>query len=540
MKYIRPLAVALLCCLLLTVPAMAVSTASGISGSATVASDGSCRVDLTVTLQLDAATEGLTFPLPLDAEEVQLNGQKADTHISDGKLLVALHSLPAGRHSFALRYTLPCVVVTEKQETKLSLLLLSGFSLPIEALDFTVSLPGAITGRPLFFSGYYGESIRLNTTVTENVLVGATTQTLKDHETLRLDMPVDGALFTLRDPSALSWWDWATLVTAGLAMVYFFLTLMPKFYRHGRSYTPPEGITAGEVGCCLTGSGTDLSMMVLSWAQLGYLQLEMDKRGRVLLHKRMEMGNERSYHEGRIFQILFGRRDTVDATATHYTRIYRKVAGRSPLQSQLYTPRSGDTRIFMGLCCLAGLCGGIQLGASSVIWMILLGLAALVLSFGIQSGCKCIPLRSKLPLLVAIGCGCVWILLGVMLDDLGRVIPMVIFQFLAGIFAAYGGKRSQLGQRVLTQLLGLRHHMLHTGSFELQQLQVKNPDYFYELIPYALAMGIDRQFARRFDHRHPLPECLWLRGAPPMTAIKCAARLRRIADVLDQARYRKV
>ena len=180
------------------------------------------------------------------------------------------------------------------------------------------------------------------------------------------------------------------------------------------------------------------------------------------------------------------------------------------------------------------------MGSGSVWLMILLGIVALALSFGIQSGCKCIPLRSKLPLLVAIACGCVWILLGSLLDDLGRVIPMVIFQFAAGVFAAYGGKRSQLGQRVQTQLMGLRHHMIKGGSFELQQLQQKNPNYFYEMIPYALAMGIDRKFARRFDNKTALPECLWLRSTPRMNAQQCAARLRHIADIMDKARYRKV
>lgn len=540
MKYIRLLAVALLCCLMVSIPAMALSAATGISGNATVAADGSCLIDLTVTVQLDTARNDLTFPLPADAAGVTLNGQPAQTSLSDGKLQVALPSLSAGRNTLVLRYSLPCVLQVTEEESLLSLPLLSGFSLPIQQLDLTVTIPGPITGRPVFYSGYYQENIRLNTTITENTLVGSTTEALKDHETLRLDLAVEPGLFTVENASALAWWDWASVVLTALAMAYYCLTLLPKFYRHSRSYTAPEGITAGEVGCCLTGSGTDLSMMVLSWAQLGYLQLEVDKRGRVLLHKQMEMGNERSYHEGRIFQILFGRRETVDATSAHFARIHRKVAGRSPLQKQLYKPRSGDQRIFRALCCAAGVCGGVQLGSGSVFLMILLGLAALVLSFGIQSGCKCIPLRSKLPLLVAVACGCVWILLGSLVDDLGRVIPMVIFQFVAGILAAYGGKRNQLGQRVLTQLLGLRHHMLKAGSFDLQQLQQKNPDYFYEMIPYALAMGIDRQFARRFDNKTPLPECLWLRSAPRMTAQQCAARLRHIADVLDQARYRKV
>lgn len=540
MKYIRYLAVALLCCLMVYIPVMALSTATGISGSAAVAADGSCLVELTVTVQLDTARDNLTFPLPADASQVLLNGQPAQTRTADGKLQVTLPALSAGRHTLLLRYSLPCVLQVTKEQTLLSLPLLSGFSLPIEQLDFTVTIPGPITGRPVFYSGYYQENIRLSTTITENTLVGATTGALKDHETLRLDLAVEPGLFTMEQASLLSWWDWASLLLIALAMAYFCLTLLPRFYRPSRSYTAPEGITAGEVGCCLSGSGTDLSMMVLSWAQLGYLQLEVDRRGRVLLHKQMEMGNERSYHEGRMFQILFGRRETVDGTGAHYTRIFRKVAGRSPLLRQLYKPYSGDQRIFRALCCAAGACCGVQLGAGSVFLMILLGLAALVLSFGIQSGCKCIPLRSKLPLLVAACCGGVWILLGAVLEGLGRVIPMVMFQFLAGVFAAYGGKRSQLGQRVLTQLLGLRHHMLTAGSFDMQLLQQKNPNYFYEMIPYALAMGIDRQFARRFDSKTPLPECLWLRDAPRMTAQQCAARLRGIADVLDKARYRKV
>lgn len=540
MKCIRFLAAAVLCCLLLCVPAQAVSTAAGISGSATVAADGTCLVDLTVTVQLDTARDDLTFPLPTDATDVQLGGQNVKTTISDGKQQVELPSLPAGRHTFVLRYSLSAVVLVEEEQLLLSLPLLSGFSLPIQQLDFSVNLPSPITGKAVFYSGYYQENIRLNTSVTENTLVCSTNEALKDHETLRLEMEVDPGYFTVHSGSLLSKWDWACLVLILLAAAYYALTLLPKFYRRSRSYTAPEGITAGEVGCCLTGSGTDLSMMVLSWAQLGYLQLEVDKRGRVLMHKQMEMGNERSYHEGRIFQILFGRRTTVDSDSNHFTRIHRKVAGRSPLQKQLFRPFSGDVRIFRALCCAAGLCSGAQLGGRSILLAILLGLVGLVLSFGIQSGCKCIPLRSKLPLLVAMICGSVWILLGSLLDKMGEAVPMVLFQFFVGALAAYGGKRSQLGQRVLTQLMGLRHHMLNGGKFELQQLQQKNPNYFYEMIPYALAMGIDRKFARRFDSKTPLPECLWLRSAPTMNPQQCAARLRHIADVLDRARYRKV
>lgn len=540
MKYIRFLAVALMCCLLLNIPVLALSRATDVLGNATVDADGSCLVELTITVQLDSAHANLTFPLPADAKEIRLGGQPAQAKLTDGKLQVQLPELPAGRHTFLVHYRLPAVVRTEKGRTFLSLPLLSSFPLDIDRVEFTVTLPGAITGRPVFFSGYNGENIRLDTSLTGNTLLASTQEQLKGYETLRLELDVEPEMFTVTGASLLSKWDWACLVLIVLAMVYFVLTLMPKFYVRSRSYTAPEGITAGEVGCCLTGSGTDLSMMVLSWAQLGYLQLELDRRGRLLLHKQMEMGNERSYHEGRIFQILFGRRATVDAASAHYARILRKVAGRSPLHKQLYMPRSGDMRIFRILCCGAGLCSGVQMLPGRPFLAFLMGLLALVLSFGLQAGGKCIPLRSKLPLLVALCCGGIWILLGNLTDAMGRAIMMVLFQFLVGLLSAYGGKRSQLGQRVLTQLMGLRHHMLTAHSIDLQQLQQKNPNYFYEMIPYALAMGIDRKFARRFDQKAALPECLWLRDAPKMNPQQCAAKLRQITEILDKARYRKV
>ena len=36
-----------------------------------------------------------------------------------------------------------------------------------------------------------------------------------------------------------------------------------------------------------------------------------------------------------------------------------------------------------------------------------------------------------------------------------------------------------------------------------------NTDYYYELAPYALAMGVDKRFAQRFGHLRQ-PVCNWL------------------------------
>ena len=138
-------------------------------------------------------------------------------------------------------------------------------------------------------------------------------------------------------------------------------------------------------------------------------------------------------------------------------------------------------------------------------------------------------------MLTALGCGTVWIALGLLAGDLQQAIPMVIFQFLAGIAASFGGKRSETGLRYMSQLWGLRRFMTGIGSFDLQQLIQQNPNYYYELAPYALALGVDRSFARRFGKTTLPEESYLLCGAPrEMTAAQFASRLRRAADVLNQ------
>ena len=117
----------------------------------------------------------------------------------------------------------------------------------------------------------------------------------------------------------------------------------------------------------------------------------------------------------------------------------------------------------------------------------------------------------------------------------GTVLPMVVFQFLAGLAAAVGGRRSELGKRSLSQLRGLRHYMLRCDSYELQRLMQANPNYFYELAPYALAMGVERKFAKRFG-KTQLPDCSFL--VTPlqvdMTPVKWMERLRQAADALNE------
>lgn len=519
----RRLIITLLIITLLTTTVFAAGSVQELQSSTVASQDGSCEVTVTVQLRLDESPSDPTFPVPAKAMDISLNGKRVYPTVSGNVRRIDLKDVipGAGICTFVIRYTLENAVSADSSDRlNLKLDLLSGFAYPIEKATFSVTLPGAPASRPALTSTYYQEAIDalMEYTVTDNTITCSFEGDLKDHETLTLTLPVTKAMF----PQSMTMlWrmgtdDVAIILCAVLAFVYWIFTMRNAPPRRGRRAKNPEGITAGELGCCLTGEGMDLTVQVLCWAQMGYLLLQLDDNGRVLLHKRMDMGNERSDWEVRFFRSLFGKRKTVDATGLHYARLYRKAASFHPHIRNYYRSNSGNPLIFRILCAAVGLFGGISLASSfavdtlaTVLLAIPLAIAGCVAAWLIQSAAGVIHLRHWRKLLLGIGCSGIWLLLGILAKEAGIALIVVLIQWLSGLMRAYGGRRSQTGQQLMSQILGLRRHMRQASTETLLLLQERNPDYYYSLAPYALALGVDRLFARHFGDCQ-LPECDYL------------------------------
>ena len=82
--------------------------------------------------------------------------------------------------------------------------------------------------------------------------------------------------------------------------------------------------------------------------------------------------------------------------------------------------------------------------------------------------------------------------------------------------------------------------MHRVSKQELQRILKANPNYFYDLAPYALALGIDKTFARRFG-RLRMVECTYLirSSSGLMTAAEWAAMLHSAVNALD-ARSKRI
>ena len=543
----------LLICMVL--PVYAANTASNVQGVASVSADGSCHVNLTVAIHLDRPVEQLYFPIPDGAKNITLNGSSAKTKRSGGVLQVNLSKIVgsnAGDFTVSIGYSLPDITsVNLDGKPELNLPLLCGFAYPVESLSFTVTLPGMITTTPVFSSGYYQQGVESNMTISVSgaTVTGSVDMELKDLETLTLTMPVTEEMFPgiIQRQWRSNFDNIAMWAFAVLAVVYWLVFLRATPTLRSRSTTSPEGFTAGQLGSLLAGQGTDLTMMVFTWARYGYILIQMSDQGRVYLHKRMEMGNERSAYEQKLFHQLFGKRKMVDGSSFHYAQLRRKAAASAGNTKALYYKFNGNRRLFRVLCAAIGLFAGISLGnalSGNAVLGFLMALIFAILctaaSWIIQDWIRGIHLGGKDNLIAALVCAGVWLGLAALGGDFPIAIAVVLGQFAAGLFCAYGGRKNTSGRQLASQVLGLRIFLRTAPKEQLHRMLTADPDYFFQMAPAAMALGSCEAFAKRFGKRR-LNGCPYLTTGMDghKTALEWYQVMHRAATSLD-ARYKRL
>lgn len=522
---------------------------------ATVSGDGSSQVSTTVTLHVTEPLDKLVFPVPANASGISLNGSSVITDKTDSARLVDLSKLlkgMTGDFSFTISYNLGNGVQTVEntdpqaeagsKKLRLELPLLSGFTYPIDQLQYSINLPGNVTQDPMFSSGYHQEDIAkdLSYSISGGNIAGRSWVALKDHETLTMYMDVTEDMFP-QNRVDLPAMDKVTIligICAGAALLYWFLIL--RNFLPLRSYpaVAPEGFGAGQMGSILTMSGTDLCMMVFSWAQLGYLTIRMDRRGRVLLLRGMEMGNERTGFEQKCFYKLFSRRDVVDTASPAFQKLRQAVAVQNSASELFRTRNALSIKIFRLLMAAAGLlcgtCFGIVLGNLmdfGWLFMLVLSLAGLVCSWNIQHWTHGIFLRQRFRFVIAVAMAVLWLVLGSALGQFSLAALAVFLQALAGFLAALGGRRTEEGRNAMGQVISLRHYLANLDPKQIQQNCHDNPEFFFDYAPYAIALGCDNKFARRFG-KSKLPPCPYIQAVNTrgMTAKQWSQLMNHLLD----------
>lgn len=512
MRRISLILMSLILILAICMPVMAANYASSIQQTANVNGDESCLVTIIATFHVEENNGDLYFPVPLEATAVSLNGSRVRTTRTRQARRINLSKViknMTGEFTVTVSYGLPDVIEASAAGTpQLQLPLLSGYEYPISQLDFTVTMPGQIMTKPAFTSGYHQAGIEehISCTIEGSTVKGTSLSALKDHETLTMTLEADPEVYTIAplELAQSSVDDIGMIICGVLAVVYWliFLRAMPAIPR--RYAAAPEGVSAGEIGAVMTLGKADLSLMAMSWAQMGYLQMQVGKK-RVTLQKQMDMGNERSAFEQRCFKKLFDRRTSVDTSSLFYANLCRAVSKMQPELQSLVKPKSGNMLVFRVLAGLVGLFAGVSFGIAMTADAAIpfLGVSAMALLGGLCSWFMQVPvselfLRKTNKTARGLFFTAVWLIFGAIAGQFNLALIILLVQWIAGVMAFFGGRRSEQGKLKLHQIMGLRRYLLSLSRDDLERIHKSDPEYFHNLAPYALALGIGSQFAARF------------------------------------------
>ena len=522
------------CVLLLTGTVFAADAEiSSLTTDVTVNDDGSAQVTVTAETVFSAPVQSVRIPLGAGAKNIVLSGWAYRKTTVDGVtcLVVTNDAGFSGKQTFACTYTLPSSVTESASGQSFRLYApQTGWEFPIDQMTLRVTFPFAVTSVPTWTSGYFDDIIDnyLNIDVTENTVTATSITALKDHETLRMDLQFDMGSFRIGSlPGATATAD--TLLFFALfllAPVYWFFFLRYGFLLPHAQQTAGTDFTAGEVPCQLYGKLADPGGMLAHWGNLGYVRIVRSRRGRVLLYKQMEMGNERKPVERKFFNTIFRNSGVCDADSRRFAEASRQMrrSVRRGWLRRLFSPRSGSPLLLRGFGLAAGLLYGVMcfdllLPAGGVRWIgivllaLLMGFAHYLLQRAVWTALD----RGRRPwLLLGFGALVFLVIVGI---SAGRKLVLfcdVLLQIFCALTTIFGGKRTRFGQEQAKRLLGLRRFLRRAGQAELQKLMKQDPQYFYRMLPFADALGVAAPFVRHTGKLTP-EACEWLVDAERRT-----------------------
>ena len=492
--------------------------------------DGTATVTATAVVEFATSPEVFLFPLNSSASNINASGASYSTTSDGGVTYVRFTNSHGftGSQSFVCSYSLPRDVRVTSDGQRFHICLIEGGwkDYQIDSYSAVLTFPAPVTFRPSLSGSYYVDDIEgyLHIESNENELAISSATPLRDRETLEMSLDFAPGSFSLRhQPGRTTSFNkiaFFVLLAAALAYWFFFLRERPLLPASQQSAAMET--TAGEIPCQLYGELPDIAATLAHWGNLGYIAIHRNARGRIILKKRMDMGNERKPAEQKLFAAIFRAGPVCDLQGQRFRSVSGSASSvlRAAWIRRIFTNKSGSPFLLRAIVLLAGffVCltvFDVILPARAIRWLLLpiLSVFGTLLCYFVQRGADAIT-RRHLILRLAVG-GASALLLFLFASSAGAVSLMLLnllVQILCVLVTMFGGRHTDFGRDLVCQNLGLRRFLRKLDRDNLHRLNAQDGQFFYRMLPSAEVMGVGRAFAKRFGQWRPEP-CIWLTDA---------------------------
>ncbi len=355
------------------------------------------------------------------------------------------------------------------------------WEVPIAAAAVEIQLPSATTGiRTLAFNGPYGSTAHEAAIEVHGTAITIVMPHPRGyHEGLTAVVGWDKGIVTA--PSSAeravetAHSNWPILIP-----IPVFLLAFASWWRRGRDprrrpiavqYEPPPGLTPAEAGTLLDNSADmrDITATLVDLAVRGKLRIEEHQNPKILglfgggvefSLERLESNTPLAPHEARVFDGIFDGRGSVVPLEDLKDEFYRDLP---PIRDAIFDAlkthgfyRDRPDKVRQKWSVAAAAIG------------LFIGLGGVYLS----------PLFQLTPV--------------------PFIIAGVLSAIILLIFAQIMPARTEAGARALEQVLGFDEFLRRVESENLKRIIIGHPELFDKFLPFAMAFGVERQFARAF------------------------------------------
>ena len=453
------------------------------------------------------------------AYESRRAGNDLEIKIGDPDVAVS------GEHTYVIKYKYDVGAdnITEFDDVYFNLL--GKWDAVINHFQFTVRMPKPFDRNNVTLYTGDAQNADIEYHVIGNTVTGSSRTALHDEDvTIRILLD-EGYFVGARQLS--NTYVYAAVVVVCLltvcsALLWLFFGRDDKVFPKA-IYYPPPGITPADAGYILKGSvsDADMSALVLYWADKGYLDVQQMEDGTMRFSKRREADAGMQGYEQRIFNKMFEDRDDVSPMVLQLSTAQTVQAAKKELTDgftknpfrRIFTRKS---RVVQALSCLfSGCCIGVFAGVAaytrtySVTNFVLFGLLTMAVYFGLamitcsvvnrlprHGNANYVIASFSVNMVIAVFAG--FIMIG-MSNLILPVLVGVVGAMLCNIFAAYGLKRTEQGNRWLEELLGFKEYIRTLEPPRLGQMLEKDGDYFFNILPYAYVLGVSEEWIALFD-----------------------------------------
>lgn len=417
----------------------------------------------------------------------------------------------------------------------------------IKRVEFSINMPKPFDRDKLLFdspAGLTRESVGPFTlVVTGNTISGSYTDTLHPGEALTVQLMLGTDYFKFPDIN-----DKAILgliisgIIAMLSVICFYVFGKDDPVVETVEFHAPAGITSAEVGVIIDGVANDgdVISLILDWARRGLLTIT-DTETDLILTKKNDLEEKHRRFEAVMFKKLFKDGDEVNISklsGKFYTTIQRTEAALDEYfrkdARRIFTTQSLSAQYLMVvLSCLpitiisAILIYQLNYDPMDIFLAAMFQVPTLIACTGIlvymdskkymHKWYTKLALTAIAGVCFAIACLALIVVAAYVDAAIGYVVGAMLFNALFIFCTVYMKKRTEYSNQLLGQILGLRNFILVAEKDRLQELVDENPYYFYDILPFAYALGLTDVWNEHFKDLTIEP-CDWYispRHRPP-------------------------